>query len=494
MQKLLMIFAILLPALSGVGLAFLRFEKRRTRIVSVAAVLIAEALIVTGLMFFDGEAFVLFSMTDSLKVSLQMDGISKVFMAIAAYGYLIAGVFAFKYLDEEERHGSFPESMFYAFYLLSLSALIGMDFSANFVAMYFFFELLTLLSMPLVLFEKTKESIVAAIKYLFYSIAGALLGLCLMFFLSRYAVSLDFAAGGTLDPEKVMGHEKLLRIVIFLGVVGFTAKAGMYPLHGWLPAAHPVAPAPASAVLSGVIAKAGVLASIRLIYSVAGVSFLYGSWVQIAWLSLALLTVFMGSMMAFREKVFKKRLAYSSVSQISYALFGVFLMNPAGLTGGLMQVLFHAATKIGLFLTAGSFIYYKGFHEVHELEGIGRDMPKTLTAFTLLSLSLIGIPPFAGFVSKWYLAEGSLASALPVLDWLGPVILLVSALLTAGYLLPVTVKGFFSEKKTGGGDASGDGSPLTTAPLMVLSAVVLILGCIGGPIFSALMSVIGMYF
>lgn len=497
MLKFLMVTAVLLPMLSGIGMAFLKNGKRKTKIAYLLSVLAAEAILVTALLFSENAEFVLFSMTDSLKVLIKSDGISKVFMAIAAYGYLLAGIFSVRYMDMEEKHGAFPERMFYAFYLMSLGALIGMDISGNLIAMYLFFEFLTLLSMPLVLHERTKESIAAAVKYLFYSIAGAFLGLGLVFFMSRYALSLDFKAGGNLDPSKVEGHETLLRIVIFLGVTGFAAKAGMYPLHGWLPSAHPVAPAPASAVLSGVIAKAGVLAAVRLIYSVSGAAFLQGSFVQYAWASLSLLTVFMGSMMAYREKVFKKRLAYSSVSQISYALFGVFLLNAGGLTGGLMQVLFHASTKIGLFLTAGAFIYQKGCHNVNELEGIGRTMPKTLAAFTLLSLSLIGIPPFAGFVCKWYLAEGALSSGLSVIAWLGPVILLISALLTAGYLLPITVKGFFTGKKEtecAEGTETGDGSPWLFVPLLVLSAAVLLLGLFGGAVFRALSTAIATLF
>ena len=199
----------------------------------------------------------------------------------------------------------------------------------------------------------------------------------------------------------------------------------------------------ASAVLSGVITKAGVIAVIRVVYYQFGTGFLAGTWVQTALLCIALLTILMGSAMAFQEKLLKKRLAYSTVSQVSYILFGLLLMNTNALTGSFLHVLCHSIAKDGLFLCAGAIIYRTGRKNVDELTGIGKEMPVVLWCFTLCSLALIGIPPMCGFMSKWYLAIGSLESGMPVISWLGPVILLISALLTAGYLLPVVIRGFF---------------------------------------------------
>ena len=478
-MKILMLSAILLPALAGIALPLLKLERKKTLIYTGTA-LTLSAVLALSLLFAKEEELVLFSMTEKLKVSLRLDLLSKVFLAFAAIGFPLAGFFAFRYMEEEETEGSFKESTFYSFYLLTLSAIFGMDLSANLIAMYFFFEMLTLLSMPLVLFERTKESIAAALKYLFYSVGGAFLALAAIFTMAVYAPTLDFVPGGSLSQAGGDLPMTLLLVMSFLGVVGFSAKAGMYPLHGWLPTAHPQAPAPASAVLSGIIAKAGVLAIIRLVFYVIGPVFISGTWVQITLLSLSMLTVFMGSMMAYLEKNLKKRLAYSSVSQISYALFGLFLLNPAGFTGGLMQVLFHAAAKICLFLTAGSFIFHGNRRMVSELKGIGRSMPVTLLAFTLASLSLIGIPPFAGFVSKWFLAEGALSSGISVISWLGPVILLISALLTAAYLLPVTVAGFFPGKDFKGEERNKEGGALMIAPLLILALLTILLGIFSG--------------
>ena len=477
----MMLTMLLLPALAALVLPFLKTKQDKHRCVTAALAL--EAVLAANALFLPERELVLFSMTETLTIALKLDGISKLFMAIAAFGFLLVGLYAFRYLEHEEK-----DDRFFCFYLLSLAALMGMDFSRNLVTMYLFFEMITLLSMPLVLFDRTEEAVRGALKYLFYSVAGAFLALGCIFFLSRYCVSLEFVAGGNLDMEKAAGHETLLRIVVFLGVVGFGAKAGMYPLHGWLPTAHPVAPAPASAVLSGIIAKAGVLAIIRVIYFSVGADFLRGTWVQQTLLALALLTVFMGSMMAYREKVFKKRLAYSSVSQISYALVGLFFLTPQSALGGLLHVLFHAVIKVCLFLVAGSFIHNTGKHRVEEFVGFGKSMPKTLWGFTLAALALIGIPPASGFVSKWYLALGALDSGMGIYTWLAPVVLLISALLTAGYLLPITVSGFFPGKDAVLPERTDEGGWAMVAPIWILAGLTLILGLCAGQLVPILES------
>ena len=281
---------------------------------------------------------------------------------------------------------------------------------------------------------------------------GASLVLLGVFVLSPYVNSFSFVPGGVLNMEAVAGHESLVLTTVLLMLMGFGAKAGLFPLHGWLPTAHPEAPAPASAVLSGVITKAGVLGVLRLIYCFIGVDFLRGSWVQTAFMCLTLFTVFMGSMLAYQEGVLKKRLAWSSVSQVSYVLFGLSTMHPVGLVGALLHVVCHSLVKNTLFMSAGAIIYKTGKTHVDELDGIGKQMPITMWCFTVASITLVGIPPTIGFVSKWNLAQGALAmtGVNGVFSWLAPVILLISALLTAGYLLTITIKGFFPRKDENG--------------------------------------------
>ncbi|MBQ3223136.1 MAG: proton-conducting membrane transporter, partial [Clostridia bacterium] len=257
--------------------------------------------------------------------------------------------------------------------------------------------------------------------------------------------------------------------------------AGLFPLHGWLPTAHPVAPAPASAVLSGVITKAGVLGSLRVVYYLAGADFLRGSWVQYAWMGLTLFTVFLGSMMAYREDLFKKRLAYSTVSQVSYVLFGLSTMTEMGFVGALLHIVFHSAIKNTLFMSAGAVIHQTGKTKVSELRGIGKQMPVTMWCFVVVSAGLIGIPPTAGFISKWYLAGGAVAMEAGAFSWMGPATLLLSAILTAGYLLSVAIRGFFPGTDfdyAGLEKAEPDWKMLV--PMLVLAVAVLLGGMFPG--------------
>jgi multicomponent Na+:H+ antiporter subunit D len=325
----------------------------------------------------------------------------------------------------------------------------------------------------------------AALKYLFYSMCGAYLGLFGIFFLYKYCSTLTFTAGGTLDLTLAAGNEGILLVAVFCMLIGFGVKAGMLPLHAWLPTAHPVAPSPASAALSGIIVKCGVLAIIRTVYYIVGADFIRGTWVQTAWMVLALMTVFMGSMLAFREKVFKKRLAYSTVSQVSYILFGLSVLSPTAMTGALLHVVFHAFIKCTLFLTAGIFIFKCHKTRVEELVGIGKEMPKTLWCYTFASLALIGIPPTSGFISKWYLAQGALEANVGVFRWVGPMVLLISALLTAGYLLPITMKGFFPGKEGEGRTWQKlEPSKMMLIPLAFLAFMAVILGVFPNPLIS----------
>ena len=421
--------------------------------------------------------FTLLELTELLKISFKADEISWIFAIMTTVVWLMAGIFSVGYMAHDQY-----KKRYAAFYVLVYFVLLGLDFSANLITMYLFYELMTLSSMPLILHDLKKESVSAAMKYLYYSIAGAFLALFGIFVLSQYAPSMDFVAGGHFTAETVQ-NKGLILAALCMMVIGFGAKAGLFPLHAWLPIAHPVAPAPASAVLSGVVVKSGVLALIRTIFYVAGAEVVRGTFVQTVWMVLALLTIVMGSTRAFHENVFKKRLAYSTVSQLSYVLFGLSTLHPIGMAGALLHVLFHSVAKSLLFMSAGSIIHQSGKTNVSELRGIGRKMPITLACFTLGSLSLVGIPPFAGFFSKWYLANGSLASEISVFGWLGPVILLLSALLTAGYLFPIAVQGFLPGKSYDKNTVKSCEAGLSmTIPMMILAALALLLGIFSGGI------------
>lgn len=479
-----LLLPILLPVLFGVLLLispekwFAKKDTGRKKLcILTAAALVLTGLLVARALFVKGAgegSYILFYLTRKLPVQFHLDEIGKIFAAIVSVVWLLAGIFSFEYMKHEHK-----EKRYYGFYLILYGVLNGLCFAGNLVTFYLFYELMTLISMPLVLHEQTKEALIAGLKYLFYSFAGAYMVLFGLFCLSRFCLSntLTFGAGGILDMTLVEGHETLLLVTAFFMILGFGVKAGMFPMHAWLTAAHPIAPAPASAVLSGIIVKAGVLGVIRVVYYLFGTEFLRGTWVQYTWLVLTLITVLMGSMMAYLEKGFKKRLAYSTVSQISYILFGLALMDPVGFTGAVLHSVYHAFIKCALFLTAGAVIYKTGKKNVDDYRGIGKEMPVTIWCFTFVSLALIGIPPASGFISKWYLATGALESGIRGFAYAGPVVLLISALLTAGYLLPVTVRGFLPgadydyttlEKK--------EPSLLMTIPLVILAVLAVLLG------------------
>lgn len=507
----LLLIPIVLPVAGGAALLVSSFregtcaakedsgtgESRFTRLCAyVGIVLGISAALALALSWTGEREIVLFELLDAVPVYFRIDAVGRLFVTVVSVIWLMSALSAFVYMRREGK-----EKRYFGFYLILYGILVASDFAGNLVTLYLFYELTTLVSMPLVLHSGKRESVMAALKYLFYSLCGAYGGLFAVFILYRYCDTLTFAAGGTLNMAAVQGHEGILLTAVFAALLGFGAKAGMVPLHAWLPTAHPVAPSPASAVLSAVIVKSGVLAVVRVVFYIAGADFLRGTWVQQAWMTLALLTVFMGSMLAYREPVFKKRLAYSTVSQVSYIMFGLSLLTADAFTGAMLHVVVHAVVKCGLFLTAGVFVYYFGYTKVEELTGIGKRMPKTMWCYLLLSLTLVGIPPTGGFISKWYLALGALDSDTGIFAWLGPVVLLVSALLTAGYLLPAAMKGFFpgaavpgpEDKCSGGpiavpeaagsagrGKAEAEPAPAMLLPLVILAALAVLLGIFPG--------------
>lgn len=451
-MEFMILLPIVLPILAGIVLLLLpdRLFNNRNRLIVVVGILIVisavSTLLVSSGLF--GDTLTLFRLVDDIPVYFSIDNLGRLFSIMVMIVLTMAGIFSFGYMEHEKN-----EKRYYGFFLIVYGVLMGLDYSGNIITMYMFYELMTLTSVPLVMHEGTREAVIAGLKYMFFSFCGAYMALYGIYFLNQYTATLNFTAGGTLDINAVnaAGNSGFMLVVCFLIVLGFGVKAGMFPLHSWLPTAHPVAPAPASAALSGIIVKSGVLAIIRTIFYCVGADFIRNTWVQTVWLILALITVLMGSALAFKEQILKKRFAYSTVSNLSYILFGVALLNPIGLTGAILHVVCHAVIKCGLFLTAGLIIVHTGKKRVAETAGLGHKMPITFWCFIILSLGLIGIPPTAGVVSKWYLCIGALDSNLQVFSWFGPVVLLISALLTAGYLLPIGIKAFLvkSEDDTG---------------------------------------------
>ena len=436
---LTLLIPVLLPILGGIVMfLFKGFNERKTRNIYTFIMLVLSMAATLIIAFTCKGTLTLWQITDNAQITLKVDRLTIFFATLMSIVWTLVGIYAFDYMQHEEN-----EKRFFAFYLIVMGVLNGIYMSANLVTIYLFYELMTLTSLPLVLHSLTKEAIAAGKKYLFYSIGGAFLSLIAIFYIYAKCNVGNFVAGGFLLGNVAAEDRGMLLVFIFLAIVGFGCKAGLFPLQDWLPTAHPVAPSPASAVLSGLITKSGIIVIIRLVFYCVGADFLQGTWVQYAWMSLSLVTVFLGSMMAYTEKIMKKRFAYSTVSQVSYVMFGLSLLNVTGFTGALLHVVFHSVIKDALFMIAGAIIVHTGIKNVDELRGIGKKMPVTIWCFTICSLALVGIPPLSGFVSKWFLCLGALESGAGIFRFLGPAVLLISALLTAGYLLPVTIKGFF---------------------------------------------------
>lgn len=469
MYGIVLFLAVLLPLLTGVAMGVLRTPHSRNILFVEAlgvtlACTLAAACTGTGLCGVVDMGLFAFR--------FGADRVGHLFAVLFAAMFLCAGVFSLEYNLRDKKQGRFN-----AFFLLTLGAMLGLCYSQNLFTFYCFYECMTLLSMPLVFHEGTGESMKAAVQYLGYSLFGAALVLFGFFYAGRYCDTTNFFEGGSFNAVG-LAHRPMALAAAFCLLLGFACKAGMVPLQQWLPVAHPVAPAPASAVLSGCITKAGVLGILRCAYYVFGAELLRGSWVQTVMTVLALVTVFTGSMLAYRERLLKRRLAWSTVSQVSYVLFGLFQFSPAGLAGGVEQAVFHAVSKTALFLCAGAVIHHGGKTQVHQLTGMGKRMPTVFFCFAFASLSLVGIPPFAGFVSKWGLATGGLGT-YGTMGVVGAAVLLVSAILTAGYLFPIVIHGCTEDPEESGSLEPGW---KMLVPLLVLALSLLALGLFTRPL------------
>ena len=467
-------YLLLLPAAVGLGLLICRPKKPDTLAFLTAALTALSTLFVKG-------KLLELPFTRNVSCLLAPDGLSRFFLVLIACAFAGALLYAREYLAGDPRR-----SVFYGFALLTLGAMMGLAMAGNMVTFYMFYEMMSLLSFPLVLYNGGAKPRRAALFYLGFSVFGA--SLALMGLLLGGSVTLKAFA----EPIAQGELSGTLVTAFFLMALGFSCKAGMMPLANWLPIAHPEAPAPASALLSGIITKAGILGMIRSAFCLFGAANLAGTWAQTVLLSLSVVTIFAGSMLAYKEKHLKKRLAYSSVSQLSYVIFGLMLLSPAGLEGALLQVLFHACAKVGLFLCAGAFIHHAKVNYVDEFRGMGRKMPIVMACFTCFSLSLVGIPPFGGFISKWVLAGAALDQG-SLMAQIGVVILMISALLTAGYLLPIVARGYFPGEDFGSVKKRDAGAAMAI-PLVLLAAAAAVFGLIPGPVASFFRAVTANFF
>ncbi|MTI95602.1 MAG: monovalent cation/H+ antiporter subunit D family protein [Firmicutes bacterium] len=435
------VWATILPIVATIPLYII--ERRSARLRDFFAQLITGTTLVLVIAMYPqirdvGEVAIAFPrIFPPFGISFRVDMLGFILAAIASTVWFLSTVYSTVYMDHEG-----GQNRFYPFLLLSLGGCMGVFLTGDFFSLFVFFELMSLSSYVLVVHEESAAAMAAGYKYLILTLIG---GLALFF---GIVIAYEIAGNVNILPDNFLFSEpNQLALSAFLAfIVGFGMKMGVFPLHVWLPDAHPVAPSPASALLSGIMLKTGAYGMMRVIYNVYGVDFIQeAGWHNIL-LVMAAITIFLGSAVAIAQTDIKRRLAYSSIGQMGYVLLGMAFMNLNGLTGSIFHIFSHALMKSTLFLCAGAIIYKTGKRKINELSGIGLQMPITMAAFSIAAFAMIGIPPLNGFISKLVLAMGALDAG----KWYFVVLLILSSLMNGIYYLPIIISAFFGvspEKK-----------------------------------------------
>ena len=473
MNAYMMVIAVLLPMFGGVLIPLLPFRKRNVMAFYIEIIVLITSVLTFLLMFHPSdEAFVLFRFTGQLSISLKLDAAGSVFALILAFMWPFATLYSFEYMKHEEH-----EKIFFMFYTVTYGVTLGIAMAEDIVTMYFFYEMLTMVTLPLVLHTLSREAVLASRTYLYYSLGGAAFAFIGMIFILIYGRTSNFTPGGVLDVAALGERTNLLLFVYVLCFCGFSVKAAMCPFCAWLPKAG-VAPTPVTALLHAVaVVKAGAFATMRITYFSFGTELLRGTWAQDLVMALTIFTIVFGCSRALKETHLKRRLAWSTVSNLSYILFGIVLMTPLGLMGAFSHMICHAVMKICSFFCAGAVIYKTGRTYIHQLDGLGRKMPKVFMIFTVSSFALMGVPGLCGFISKWNLAKGAVESRNP-LAYVGLGAILISALLTAIYMLTIVVRAFFPGKDFDYGTVSEAKDPnwMMILPLTVFVVIMFVIG------------------
>ena len=478
MSQYWILAAILLPILGGLLIPLLPFPKKRGMHLYIETLVLATSVIV-WLLLLGGttKTFAVVHFVNNLSIAFKIDGLAMVFAGLVAVLWPLATLYAFEYME----HANYVKA-FFMFYVMTYGVTLGIAFASDMVTMYFFYELLTLVTVPLVMHSMNRESILAVRKYLYYSIGGAAFALMGMIFLIVYSHTCEFTLGGAMNASVLYKHRNLLLWIYFFSFMGFGVKTAVWPLSSWLPQAG-VAPTPVTALLHAVaVVNAGAFAIIRLTYYSFGAGFLQGTWVQNVCMAITMFTIVYGCSRAVKETHIKRRLAWSTVSNLSYILFGATLMTPLGLVGALTHFVFHGFMKICSFLCAGAFMHQTGKAHVYHMDGMGKRMKIVFGCFTVSALGLMGVPGLAGFISKWNLTAAAVESGNP-LAYGGIACLMISALLTAIYMLSVVVRAYFPKAQADETlEAVGDPTWRMCLPLLVCAAGVVLLGVCSEPL------------
>lgn len=487
MNSVVLLIAVLIPFLGGFVLFGAKeWNYRKLQVISELLVLLTSVLVWMILLHRPEGEFLFFQLTGNLRIVLKLDGLGSIFAGLVALLWPLANLYAYEYMshDEKRRH------TFFGFYTMTYGVTLGIAFSGNILTMYFFYEMLTLVTVYLVMHPMHKKAIRASRMYLYYSLGGAAFAFLSIICLTMFGDTSNFVLGGVLDLERVAEHPNWVLTMFLLAFCGFGVKAALFPFHGWLPRAS-VAPTPVTALLHAVaVVKSGAFAIIRIIYYSYGAEFLRGSWAQYTVAGLAMVTIVYASSMAVKEIHLKRRLAYSTISNLSYILLGAAMMTPLGMVGAVSHLVIHAVMKICGFFCVGAVMHQTGRNYVSEIEGLGRRMPVVFGCFTIAAVSLAGIPPFGGFISKWNLAIAALHSENP-LGYAAMGVLLYSAFMTAIYMGIIVIKAWFPGKETKLEFSDKDQDPgwKMKVPVLVFAAAIVCLGIFAKPLLQMIEAV-----
>ena len=416
-------------------------------------------------------AITLFDLSPGITLALKVDRLGIIFALSASLLWIFTSFYSIGYMRGLAEH---KQTRYFASFAICLSSTVGIAFAANLLTFVIFYEVLTIATYPLVIHKETREAIAAGRKYLAYLLTAGVTLLFAVALTQMMAGSGEFSPGGFLSES--MGQESLLALFL-LFLVGVGTKSALMPLQSWLPSAM-IAPTPVSALLHAVaVVKAGVFGFARIIGFVFGPALVSQIGAAQLLAGLAGVTILLASLLAMAQDNLKLRLAYSTVGHLSYIILGMALLSPGAWLGGLFHITAHAAMKITLFFCAGA-IYVKTHREnVSELDGIGTQMPITMGAFALASFGLVGIPPLGGFISKWYLAQGTVETG----HILFLALLLLSGLLNAAYFFPIVHRAFF--RVSDRFQHFDEASPLMVIPLVLTAALSLLLGLFPNGVF-----------
>ncbi len=486
---MLLLICGLLPVVLGGLLPFLRIKSRTVRMVYAVLSSCAVSAFLLYLIFAEtGEkALELIRFSDAFRFSLRLDGAGKVYLTAAAVLWPLAVLYAVEYMRHEEREGNF-----FAWFIITYGAAILLGCADNLFTLYIGYEFLTLCTVPLVWHKRDEESTRAALIYMLYLIGGAALGFVAVLLVPR-ACGFDgaFRLGGTLSMAVRSYVDPLYQWIALFGFLGFGVKAAVLPLCRWLPTAS-VAPTPVTALLHAVaVVNAGVFAVLRVLYYEVPASCIQGAWPQTVMLSLCAATIVFAAVMAVREQHVKRRLAWSTVSNLSYMLLGLSLLTEQGMAAGLAHLVFHSLTKIILFFCAGAVLTQTGRTQVREMHGLGKKMPVVFLSFLLAGVSLLGVPPLPGFVSKYALVTAAFAQGSP-LAICGVVAILLAAVLTVIYVFTIAYPAFFMKPRLSAGETEPrDPGPCMKTVFAVLAALLVCAGIFAGSVMQYLTNLAG---